>query len=250
MIHSFVTRAFLTAGLLAAASAAQGVIFESYRFTDSPLPLNPVDGGGVPVTDTRILDSNIIALTDVNVVLRLTNPTQGGAYNGDFLVTLVNDNGFAVLLNRVGRRDGVLPSETLGYSDNGFDVVFDDDAANGDVHVYRLTLEGSHTAPIDPLFNAPLTGTWAPDGRSPLAGTPVIGVPRTELLSSFNGSAASGAWTLSVADLNVGGTATLFEWGLDLVGTPVPEPEWAAVVLLLGALGWHRWMRRSGAARV
>ncbi len=225
--------------------SAQVVVVEHHSFTSGQ---SPTDGNASGVSDTRVIVSAIAQLTDVNVSLSLTNPFAGGAHNGDYLVYLTHETGFAVLLNRVGKRDpmGEMDFEAaFGYADNGFDITLDDQAENGDVHVYRLQLGlgGSHGTPVDADYIQPLRGAWAPDGRHPDDGN-VITAPRSALLSSFNGLPASGAWTLFVADLSRDGMATLDHWSLELTGTPVPEPEAVAGVVGLGLLLWG-WCRRT-----
>jgi len=148
-----------------------------------------------------------------------------GGYNGDLYAYLSGpDGGFAVLLNRVGESG----SSAFGYDDTGFEVTFDDSAANGDIHLYQeaagYSLNGS----------GQLTGTWAPDGEdidpasSPSSFTGGGGAD----LSSFDGSGADGTWTLFLADLSGGGQSTVVSWGLDI--TTVPEPS-ALALLGLGA---------------
>jgi hypothetical protein len=162
--------------------------------------------------------------------------TGAGAWDGDYYLTLVHGNGFAVLLNRVGRAPGSLE----GYSDSGFaHVTFQDDAANGDVHVYRVTLEGNQATPI----LGTLSGTWAPDGRNVSPDSVLSSTARTALLSSFLGSDASGPWTLSISDCSTGGTATLSSWGLQI--TVVPEPAAGPLAIALVLLTVACW-RASG----
>ena len=230
--------------LLPLAAAGQ-VIIESYSFEAPTLPQAVPDGSASGMTDSRWITSQIATLTDVNVTLTLSNPTAGGAYNGDLFVSLQHADGYAVLLNRVGRREGAGLSEQFGYDDNGFDVTLDDEASNGDVHVYRLQLQpgATHDTPVDPGYVQPLTGTWAPDGRHPLAGDPTISTPRTALLSVFDGQAGSGAWTLFVADLSGGGAVSLDRWSLQFTGAAVPEPEHWAMTAGGALLAWAVWRR-------
>jgi hypothetical protein len=207
-------------------------IVQHYDFSGLPLPLTPGDGSGLGVSDTRTLTSNIEVITDVNVWFHLDNPVAGGAFNGDFYATLSHDSGFSVLLNRPGRRAGSDP-DAYGYPDNGFSITLDDQAAAGDVHTYRLQLpltEGgppglSHSTEVDPIYQAALTGRWAPDGRDANPADVTTDMMRTRMLSQFNGLPASGQWTLFVADVSPGGSATLRGWGLEITGlTVIPEP--------------------------
>ncbi len=232
--------------LLLFPSAVLGQIFETHSFDSTPLPQSVPDGLASGVTDSRWVSSQIASLTDVNVSLTLSNPSAGGACNGDLFVSLQHSNGYSVLLNRVGRRDGPDLSAQLGYGDNGFHVRFDDAASNGDVHVYRLQLQpgATHDTPVDSDYLLPLTGTWAPDGRHPLSGEPTISTPRTASLSSFNGESASGYWTLFVADLNSGGSFQLERWSLEFSGPSVPEPEHWALATGGVLLAWAMFRRR------
>ena len=97
---------------------------------------------------TVFASSQIYQMTDVEVSL-----TIFGGFNGDYYAYLAHDSGFAVLLNRVGRDSGSL----FGYPDAGLNVFLDDQAPDGDIHVYRSTLNPS---------GGTLTGTWAPDART------------------------------------------------------------------------------------
>lgn len=230
-------------------------VVEYHDFAGLPLPLTPPDGSGLGVHDTRTIQSSIEVITDVDLWIQLDNPSAGGAFNGDFYATLTHDSGFTVLLNRAGVRGGPDP-DPFGYPDNGFAVTFDDQAANGDIHLYRLQLPltaggppgGSHSTAVDPSYQAALSGTWAPDGRDASPLTVSDAMSRTRLLSEFNGMPASGQWTLFVADLSAGGTAQLRGWGLQLTGfTVVPEPAetalCAGLLLALAAVTLHRRTR-------
>ena len=209
------------AGLLAPLHGA--VMVEDYSFSSS---LAPQDGTGIPSSDSHVISgSSIGKITDLTVSVSLLNPAQAGAYNGDYYLSLQHDSGFSVLLNRVGRRAGASFSASLGYSDNGLNVTFSDQAESGDIHLYRTQLSGNNTTPIDSNFNLPLTGVWAPDGRATSPLSVLDTDARTALLSSFNNLPANGTWTLQIIDFNSGGTATIENWGLTISGTAVPEPR-------------------------
>jgi len=212
-------------GLLAVVPARAQIITDNAIL---PANLAVPDNDTVGVSSTLAFNSAIEDITDVNVWLNLS-----GGWNGDLFVSLEHDSGLAVLLNRVGRRT----ADLTGYSDAGFDVTLDDQAANGDVHLYRLTLFGNANKPL----TGALTGAWAPDGRP---ADPLLALdtsPRTDFLSSFNGLNPNGAWTLVVKDVSPGDTSTLVSWGIEVTGI-VPEPA-AAWLLLLGVPGLL-WLRR------
>ncbi len=228
--RSILRLAWLSAAL-PLSGLAQGTFAENYSFSGGGLPLAPADGTGAPASDTRIVSGSAIArITDLDVHFTLTNPTQGGAYNGDYYVSLQHDSGFSVLLNRAGRGEGSGPTQLFGYGDNGFSVTFDDQAGAGDIHIYRTT----PGTPVDFSYTLPLTGTWAPDGRTSSPLNVVSSDPRDgALLNSFNGLDANGTWTLQIVDFSPGGTATLNNWGLAVKG--VPEPSEIQLLALTGA---------------
>jgi len=225
------------------------LLIEDHTFTGASLPLSPQDASAFPASDARTITSSIHVITDVNVWFRLDNGQPGGAFNGDYYMRLEHDSGYAILLNRVGRRTGTDFDSTFGYADNGFNVTLDDQAAAGDIHVYRLQLPStpggppalSHSTAVDSTYQTALTGTWAPDGREANPSSVTADIARTKLLSQFNGMSASGTWTLYVADLSSGGTAILPSWGMQISGfAKVPEPAHlalgiAAVLALVAA---------------
>ncbi len=166
-------------------------------------------------------------------------------FNGDLQVTLTLQDtaGYAVLLNRVGRRE----DNFAGYGDSGFQVTFSDDAP-GDVHIYRFELSGSHLTTLSGTDDpAPLTGLWQPDGRIADPSQVVIGSSRDALLSSFVGLDPNGLWTLHLADLGNTGLARLTGWGLEITAVPEPEETLAvtALVLTAAAIGWRRRWRKG-----
>ncbi len=158
-------------------------------------------------------------------------------FNGDLYVNLQHASGFSVLLNRVGKRADSL----LGYGDPGLDIVLDDQAVNGDVHVYRMTLNGSNTTPL----GGGLSGTWAPDGRAVDPDTVLDTTPRTATLAGFSGANPNGQWILFVADLQGGGQFQLENWSLSFM--PIPESSGFAMATGLALLTWtgSRLARRS-----
>jgi len=172
-------------------------------------------GTGIPDNDatglasTRTFSTPIVALSDLNVTLNIS-----GTFNGDLYAYLTHSNGFTVLLNRVGRR----AADSLGYSDDGFDIRFDDEAASTNVHVYRLHLNGDHNTAI----SGALTNSWRPDGRTNDPGVVVDTDTPATSLASFDGLNPNGNWTLFVADLSGGDISTLVSWGLEATGFEPP----------------------------
>lgn len=224
---------FFLSSLLAAGfgTLTHGQIF-SFNGINTDIP----DGNLSGLANSQTISGLAAHIEKVTVTLNITG-TGVGAVNGDYYVTLEHNGSSAVLLNRVGIRAGSL----MGYDDNGFNnVTFDDTAANGDVHSYRLTLSGDHTVAINPA-PSPLTGTWAPDGRNISPLTVQNTDPRTQPLSVFNGMDGNGSWNLYLVDAQSGGTAKLNSWSMQVA---VPEPAtiglWAALPLV-GFVFWRKY---------
>jgi subtilisin-like proprotein convertase family protein len=200
------------------------------------------NGGAVPDgnlagwSDTRNIsgvlgndNDNPNAIFDINVFLNLS-----GGYNGDLYGYLVHSSGFAVLLNRPGRSN----LSPFGYSDAGMNLAFDEGAANN-VHTYQLV----------PGYAVSLNdgSTWQPDGRNTNPTSVNGSETRDSLLDSFNGLSADGNWTLFLADLSVGETSTVVNWGMQVTATP--EPSTFGLLGLGAALAgvqWWRVQRRRG----
>jgi len=173
------------------------------------------DGNASGLSDRQVVSSSITELSRVRVKLRIAGEFNGDLYGYVRQITSTKTN-FCILLNRPGRTT----SDPFGYEDMGLDVSFDDAASNGDIHRYQGV--------ITPAFGSPLVGNWQPDGRNILPLTVTDASPRTTTLSSFAGRAASGEWTLFLADLESGGTNMLVSWGLEFTGTGAPSIAWAA----------------------
>jgi subtilisin-like proprotein convertase family protein len=179
------------------------------------------------LADVRNINTSEAPIEEISVSLDISGIGDDG-YNGDLYATLQHESGFAVLLNRVGKRS----DDSFGYSDSGLNVTFQDTAVQGDIHIYRLPLSGNH----DTALGGSLTGTWAPDGRSTDPNLTLDTSLRTELLGSFVGQNPNGAWTLFVADLSGGASSRLNGWSLDI--TQVPEPEEWLSIAGMGLLVW------------
>lgn len=222
-IKSFLVPAVLLSAILPA--AGQLFVIENYNF--------PVGGSGGDVADDgsssgfsqTITTSQIVQLTEVKLGLNLAGNPVGNGFASDMFVSLNLNfgNQTAILLNQVG----LSGSDPLGASYDGWNVTFQDSAANGDIHI-------GLPAGLDTL----LTGIWQPDGRTLPGNT-----ERPNLLGVFNGSTGNGDWHLTLADLAPGGAMRLESWSLTLTGAPVPEPETYAVVAGAALLGFAAWRR-------
>jgi subtilisin-like proprotein convertase family protein len=225
---------FLIAALLCASSplARAQVTVNTGPFN---VNIDIPDGSLSGLQDTRHIPSSVGPITDISVTLDISSIGTSGANNGDYYAYLTHGSGFAVLLNRPGLRTG----STIGYDDSGYtSVTFNDSAANGDVHNYRLQLFGNHDTSIGGANPAPLTGTWQPDGRYILptssGATFDSTTTRNAMLSSFNNMNLQGDWTLFISDVNGGGKGRLNSWSMTV--TAVPEPRTTALTIAAGLL--------------
>ncbi len=220
---------------------------DTYLFEFTGLNVSIPDGSSAGVSVSAVLNDALPPRPIEKVSIYLGIQSRGGtfAFNGDLYAGITHGSEYAVLLNRTGRRSG----SGLGYGDDGFEVWFDDDASQGDVHTYRLELSGSHSVPLGSP-PAPLTGSWAPDGRKVNPATVTSDSSRTALLGGFEGMDPNGTWTLFLADWETGGLARLDRWALEITLVPEPEGTAAAIAacLLLGGV-WLR-SRRTGRAEV
>jgi len=203
LLHS----GLLALALLCGLSASAQTITTTTNFTVNGVVPDGDPSGRASATN---VSTPVVYITGLKVNLKLS-----GTFNGDLYCYLTHGAGHAVLLNRVGRR----ASSSLGYSDDGINVTFDDASTNGDVHIYRRTLGGSDTKAI----TGALTNTWAPDGRTTSPTNVLDTDSRTALLSSFNGVNPNGEWVLYVADLEAGDIYTLNNWGLEITGYTAPS---------------------------
>lgn len=200
-----------------------------FGFFDTGLNLELPDGGGTGVIVQREVSGLSQAVRTVTVRLDIS-----GNWTGDLYAYLHFDGAHAVLLNR----PGTTAANRVGYGDPGLRIRLSDDAPNGDIHTYRLTLSGN---PEQGLTES-LTGDWAPDGRTTDPDAVRDTNPRTALLGTFTGMIPNGTWTLFVADLAPGSVHYLDAWGLEL--TMVPEPANALFLTGMGCLLWAAFARR------
>ena len=191
------------------------------------------NGGVVPDgnlsgwADTRAVEAVLGPITGLSVSLNLS-----GGWNGDLYAYLVHNDGYAVLLNRVGRGTGNEP----GYGTSGMNVVFNAAAAGGNIHGY-----GGASAP---------TGAYIPDGRNidpRSTAAEFSAATPTALLSSFTGQNGEGSWTLFLADVAGGDQSTVSSWGLEITSTPEPSSlaMMGLVALAAGGYGLRQWRRRG-----
>jgi len=202
---------------------------QSQLVTNWPIGQPIPDGDFSGVANAQSILTPITSITDLKVTLQVS-----GTWNGDLYCYLTHSPGFAVLLNRVGRR----PESTVGYGDNGFNVTFDDGATNGDVHIYRRTLSGSDFTPISGL----LTNAWVPDGRTNNPAVVLNTDAGTAFLSSFNGLDPNGQWVLFIADMEPGDFSTLDGWGLQISGTTRSATNSTQTAALQGGTYFGIWI--------
>ncbi len=232
-----VVRSLMLSGSLILANVSAGVLTPSSGVLDLGIP----DGDPSGVVSTISVSGESDPIADLKVTLNLTASGKA-AFNGDFFAYLTHDtiDGIAVLLNRPGKN----AEDDNGTDGAGFsNVVFDDAADRGDVHVYAATLEA--TPGVGFTAGDPLVGTWAPDGRPIDPAVVVQADSRTALLASFEGQVPNGVWTLFVADVASGGMLTLNQWSLEIEVAPVPEPgSYIAFVVTAFVVVGHRRYRR------
>lgn len=215
---------------LSVASTLPAQYIENY--SASPNVTIP-DGDFTGVASSILVNgSSILDITSLTVTLTVT-----GGFNGDYFAYLVHtaagggNAGFVTLLNRVGVTGG----DPAGYADAGFsNITFTVGAP--DIHLYQnVTNPGG----------AALTGSWSPDGRdaSPLLVTDAS--PRNNSLLSFNGVAATGTWTLFIADVAGGDQGQFVSWGMTIMGVPEPG-TWLAGTFAVASAAWLARRRRIG----
>ena len=228
-MKTIIPRFLLLLWLTGQAITAQAGLYASWTGTQA-IPDN--DGSGLAYTFN--LSDPATSIRDIAVTINMS-----GGYNGDIYAYLSHGDGFAVLLNRVGRTS----TSAYGYSTLGFLVTLTG-SATADIHNYQT---------YSPSYNesGQLTGTWGADGRDVNPDWAFDTSTRTATLADFNGLNPNGDWTLYFRDASPGGVSTLNSWSLEV--TPVPEPVnvalgvFAAVALLVqGGRAWR--LRRQALA--
>jgi len=214
---------------------AIGSVFGSL-FDSLQLNLAIPDNSLVGETSEKTIQGFNGVITSVQVQLQISSRGDQPMFNGDFHVTLTHGSGYAVLLNRTGRRE----TSSLGYGDSGFNVTLSD-SAPADIHNYRVTATGSHLTPLS-LTDTPaaLTGTWQPDGRTADPFQVLPGSTRNALLSNFIGLNPNGVWTLHVSDLSANGLGQLVDWSLQIATVPEFAKGWMVIGTGLVAFAFLR----------
>lgn len=206
-------------------SPAAHAIVEDYVF--EPATAIP-DNNAAGLTDTRNINYNtaITSITKITIDLKISRVS--GGWNGDLYVKLTHGSGYAILMNRVGKST----SSSVGYSDDGVDIILDDaEPDTRDVHFYR-TVTGTLATGV------PLTGNWQSDGRDldpTAAGSLFSSDLRLKRLNGLLGMDAHGDWSLFVSDRAAGDTHRLDRWSMHIEGVPEPGTV-AAMITGLGGL--------------
>ena len=200
----------LTALMLAILPSSAQLHHETWQFTNVNR-LIP-DGNWSGFSETLNVTSTIVRLSELKVTLHID-----GEYNGDLYGYLRHVSptvtNFCVLLNRPGRSLDNLH----GYADMGLSISFDDAAAQN-FHNYQEVTNFP--------YGTPLMGSWQPDGRHVDPEDVLDTSPVTESLGSFCGSDATGAWTLFLADVDMGATNALVGCQLEFSGARAPSVIW------------------------
>jgi subtilisin-like proprotein convertase family protein len=180
------------------------------------------NGGYIPDNSTNGWASTMtlsgnsgLTVQDVQV-----NFTVSGGYNGDLYGYLVHDDGFVVLLNRVGKDN----DNPFGYSNSGFtDVTLNGTASTS---INSLASGGSYSS-----TTAIASGTYQAQGTT---------------FSSFTGTAVDGSWSLFFADLSSGDISQVTGWSLQI--NAVPEPTTWAMIFFGAAFagrGFVAWRKKK-----
>ena len=188
-LSNFVSRSSILLLLASATVTAQETLVASWSGPE--VIINETTGVFFPFS----LSSTNHSITDLFVSLNIS-----GGWNGDLYAYLSHSNGFAVLLNRVGRTS----TDAFGYDTPGLAVTLVGRAA-ADIHNYER---------LSPTYNAngQLTGTWGSDGRNIDPALVLDTTPRNNTLDGFKSQDPNGEWTLYFFDASGGAVSTLKSW--------------------------------------
>lgn len=231
--------AFMRVGFLfSVALASDSALAQVFTFSSATLV---PDGNISGIADVRSVSG--VAIGSVPTVGLSLSGNGAGMLNGDLYVSLAHESAagevdaFAVLLNRVGKRE----DNQDGYFDNGLSVQFTFSPSAPDIHNYRLLLNGDHSIPLE----GPLTGLWAPDGRNADPDLVLDSDSRSTGLGPFAAvDANSGRWVLFVADVADGGQARLDGWSLDF-SVAIPEVPGAVSLASAALMTWAVFTRSA-----
>jgi hypothetical protein len=206
--------------------ASAGIIIN--RVVDLEIP--DYDPNGLVSVINFDTGGKYVSSIEVNLV------TTGG-WNGDLYAYLQHTSGatsvISVLLNRPGRTE----FNEAGSGSSGMDVIFRDDA------------EFDLNTAISGEFGDFVSGVYQPDARSADPESVTNTSFRSLYLSGFRGMLADGDWTLFIADLAGGDTATLTSWSIrmetsDFPIAGVPEPSEFLLGAVPALLGGFALLRR------
>ena len=226
MKRSFQAALLFGASILSA--NAQVLLQGSWTSFEGAPSLSIPDNNATGIADTRSLLTQALEILEVRIWLRVE-----GDYDGDLYVTIRHNDAETILLNRPGRS----ATTPFGYDTGGMNVTFQDNAVNGDIHVYQSSSSYS------PVAGSTLTGAWQPDGRDVDPNASVTTSGRTSFLATFKGKDASGDWTLFAADLSAGGTTRIVGWGLQVNVVPEPAEISMITTFSLGGIFLFRKIR-------
>jgi subtilisin-like proprotein convertase family protein len=204
----------LLGALLAAVLPTQAIIYSTNWTVNAAIPDNSYSGWANS-QEVSTMPAGTLQGVAVNLTL-------SSGWTGDLYAYLVNDMGFAVLLDRVGKS-----GPGYGYGAGSLSVTLADGSSwNG-----NTILGNIHTAGATP------SGMYYNPDNSALTSA-------SSSLGSFVGGPANGTWTLFVSDLGGGGVTTVQSWGLQMDIVAVPEVETWVAAALAGAFGAF-WLNRQ-----
>jgi subtilisin-like proprotein convertase family protein len=218
--------------LLLASAAAASAATITVPFTGATYTIPDGNSSGIARTVTVNAPDERVVSAEVDVNISLANDDT--PFLGDLYLYLSNGSHLSVLLNRPGRRAGA----PAGYDDDDNINVTFSTAGTGDIHNYRVVLNGDHNTAL----TSGLTGIWQPDGRAVDPAAVLDTDARTAGLDIFAGDMASGDWHLYAADLSTGNVHRVNSWTLRLTTETIPEPGTSA--LAFGALAMLARRRR------
>jgi len=153
---------------------------------------------------------NVSGLSGTISSLSLNLDISGGN-NGDLYAYLSYDGTVVTLLNQPGTSS----SNPLGFTDAGYNVLVEDNGANGSLN--------------------------AATGGNPVTGTYYAAAGATALGTAYGTDVndGNGTWTLFIADLSGGDSSDsqLVSWYLNIDGVTVPEPiRWSLIIFAGGVV--------------